>query len=141
MRHASARRHLPELLDGTLPPAFEQAVREHAARCAGCRRRLAELELCDRLVASLPLAVVPLAIVPAAGEPRLERLARWGAPPPHPPRSPLRAGLESLAVVAAAAAVAGVVAIAGMNRWLPSPEPTSSGLAQVAYVMPSGGRY
>jgi anti-sigma factor RsiW len=141
MRHASARRHLPELLDGTLPPEIERSVREHAALCGRCRRRLEELELCDRLVARLPLAVVPLAVAPAAGEPRLERLARWGAPPPHPRHSPLRAGFESLAVVAAAAALAGVVAIAGVNRWVPAPEPAPSGLTQVAYVMPAGGPY
>ena len=140
MRHASARRHIPELLDGTLPPALERAVRDHAELCGRCSQHLAELELCDRLVARLPLAVVPIAM-PASGEPRLERLARWGAPPPHPRHSPLRAGLESLAMVSAAAALAGVVAIAGMNRWVPAPEPAPSGLTQVAYVMPAGGPY
>jgi anti-sigma factor RsiW len=140
MRHAAARRHLPQLLDGTLAPARERAVREHAALCGRCRRHLQELELCDRLVARLPLAVLPIA-VPTSGEPRLERLARWGAPPPHPRHSPLRAGLESLAMVSAAAALAGVVAIAGMNRWVPAPEPPPSGLIQVAYVMPAGSRY
>jgi hypothetical protein len=143
MRHASARRHLPELLDGTLPFALERSVREHAALCGRCRRHLEELELCDRLVARLPLAVVPLAVTPAAAgsQPRLERLARWGAPPPHPRHSPLRAGLESLAMVSAAAALAGVVAIAGMNRWVPAPEPAPSALIQVAYVMPAGAPY
>lgn len=138
MRHGPARRCLSQLLDGTLPPAVEQAVRSHAARCGRCSRQLAELALCDRLVARLPLAVVPLA-VPSSGERRLERLARWGAP--TPPYSRLWLGLEGVAVAAAAAALAGVVALAGTSRWLPGPEPAPSGLTQVAYVMPAGGPY
>jgi anti-sigma factor RsiW len=135
MRHGPARRRLPQLLDGTLPPALEHAVRSHAAHCDRCGRHLAELELCDRLVAELPLAVVPL-VTPAVPELRLRRLARWGAPRPAPLRW---LGLESVAAAAAAAAVAGVVAFAGATHWLPAPEP--SGLTQVAYVMPAGGPY
>ena len=135
MRHGSARRRLSQLLDGTLPPALEQAVRSHAAHCGPCGRQLAELELCDRLVADLPLGVVPLG-APKYGELRLERLARWGAPPAHP-----RRWLEGVAVAAAAAALAGVVAIAGATRWVPAPEVAPSGLTQVAYVMPAGGPY
>jgi len=97
-----------------------------------------ELELCDRLVGRLPLGVVPR-VVPSYGERRLERLARWGAPPP--PYSRLWLGLEGVAVAAAAAALAGVVALAGTSRWIPGPEPAPSGLTQVAYVMPAGGPY
>jgi anti-sigma factor RsiW len=138
MRHGAARRRLSQVLDGTLPRALEQAVRGHVAHCGRCSRRLAELELCDRLVARLPLAVVPLA-VPSYGERRLEGLARWGAPPP--PYSRLWLGLEGVAVAAAAAALAGVVVLAGTSRWIPGPEPAPSGLTQVAYVMPAGAPY
>ena len=138
MRHGPARRRLSQLLDGTLPPALEQAVRGHAARCGRCTRQLAELELCDGLVARLPLGVVPL-VVPSYGDRRLERLARWGAPPS--PHSRLWLGLEGVAVAAAAAALAGVVALASTNRWMPEPEPAPSGLTQVAYVMPAGAPY
>jgi anti-sigma factor RsiW len=136
MRHGPARRRLSQVLDGTLPPALEQAVRSHAAQCGRCGRRLAELELCDRLVAGLPLGVLPLA-APVYGERRLERLARWGAPPPEPRRW---LGLEGLAVATAAAALAGVVAI-GATRWAPVPDVTPAGVTQVAYVMPAGGPY
>jgi len=134
MRHASARRRLPQLLDGTLPAALEQAVLSHVADCGRCSRRLAELELCERLVARLPLAIVPLC-GPASGR-RLEGLARWGAPAP---RLPGWAPIEGFAVAAAAAALAGVVALAGASHWLPAPEPPPFGLTQVAYVMPAAG--
>jgi anti-sigma factor RsiW len=136
VRHHSAQRRLAQLLDRTLPPALDQAVRGHAAGCGRCARRLAELELCERLVASLPLAVVPLA-TPHASERRLERLARWGAPAPS-----LRwwLGLEGCAV-AAAGVLVGVIALAGVNHWVPAPEPTPSGLTQVAFVTPGRGAY
>jgi anti-sigma factor RsiW len=134
MRHEAARRHLPELLDGTLPDAVEQAVRAHAAGCARCSRHLAQLELCQRLVARLPLAVLPLAAA-GASERRLVRLARWAGPEPRPQRN---LGIESLAMAAAAAALAGVVALVGLRPWMPAPDPGPSGLTQVAYVMPAG---
>jgi Putative zinc-finger len=133
MRHGAARRLLTQLLDGTLPPALEQAVRGHAAHCARCQRALAELELCERLVARLPLGVVPLVSL-ASGERRLRGLARWGAPRPGQRWT----GLEGFAMAAMAAALAGVVAFAGTNRWVLAPEPVSAGLTQVAYVMPGG---
>jgi anti-sigma factor RsiW len=134
MRHRLARRRLPELLDGTLAPAVADAVREHAAACARCERQLAELALCERLVAALPIGAAAFA-APAADR-RLRRLARWAPPQPI---SRGRDRLEGLAMAAAAAALAGVIALAGMSRWLPAPGPDTSGLTQVAYVMPSGG--
>ncbi len=137
MRHGAARRLLPQGFDQTLPPAVEQALRAHTAGCVRCTRHLAELELCDRLVAHLPLAVVPL-VVPAAGDQRLERLARWAFLRPSPQRV---LALEGFAMAAAAAALAGVVALAGATRWLPAPTPSSAGVTQVAYVMPGGGPY
>ena len=137
MRHGAARRLLPQRFDRTLPPALEQALRTHTARCERCRRHLTELELCDRLVAHLPLAVVPL-VVPAAGDQRLERLARWAFLRPSPQRV---LALEGFAMAAAAAALAGVVVLAGVTGWLPAPAPASAGLIQVAYVMPGGGPY
>ena len=136
MRHRAAWRALPQLLDATLEPACERAARAHLARCTRCARRLAELELCDDLVAELPLGVVPL-VMSAAGERRLAGLARWAFRPPAVP-SPW-APLDGLAVAAAAAALAGVVALVGAQSWLPAPEPVPSGITQVAYVMPAPG--
>jgi anti-sigma factor RsiW len=132
MRHRLARRHLPDLVDGSLPSALAEAVREHAAACARCERHLEQLERCERLVAALPLGVAALA-APVANR-RLYRLARW-APPLPVSRS--RDRIEGLAMVAAAATFAGIVALAGVSRWLPAPGPASSGVVQVAYVMPS----
>jgi putative zinc finger protein len=132
MRHGAARRLLPQRFDRTLSPALEQALGEHVARCERCRRHRAELELCERLVTRLPLAVVPL-VVAAAGDQRLERLARWAFLRPSPQRG---RALEGFAMAAAAATLAGVVALAGATRWLPAPAPASSSLTQVAYVMP-----
>jgi anti-sigma factor RsiW len=132
MRHRVARRRLPELLDGALPGALAEAVREHAAGCARCERELAELALCERLVAALPLGAAPLSA--RAVDRRLHRLGRWAPPPPT---SRGREGIEGLALIAAAAAFSGVVALAGVSRWLPAPGPDTSGLVQVAYVMPS----
>jgi anti-sigma factor RsiW len=137
VRHAHAKRLLSELLDGTLEPAREQAVRGHALACARCSRRLAEYELCDELVSQLPLAVVPLA-VSASGELRLRRLARWAFPraEPHP-----WLGLEGFAAALAAAALAGVVALGGTRSWVPPAKPMPPTLTQVAFVMPTAGRH
>jgi anti-sigma factor RsiW len=132
IRHRLARRHLPDLVDGTLPAGAADAVREHAAACARCERQLAELVLCDRLVAALPIGVAPFAA--HAADRRLRRLASWAPPQPE---SRTRDGVEGLAMIAAAAALAGVVALAGVRHWLPAPGPAASGLIQVAYVMPA----
>jgi hypothetical protein len=132
MRHRAARRLLPEALDRTLPHALQRALDAHVERCERCRRHRAELELCDELVARLPLAVA----VPAAGDQRLERLARWAFLRPSPQRV---VGLEGFAMAAAAAALAGVVVLAGVGRWVPDSPPAAAAITQVAYVMPAGG--
>jgi anti-sigma factor RsiW len=133
MRHRSARRLLPQLLDGTLPSASERGVREHAACCGRCRRDLADFELCDQLVTRLPHRIIPL-IEPALGERRLAGLASWAFPRPVPRRRWLV--LEGLAAAAAAGALAGVVALAGAASWVPTPASTPGGYAQTAYVTP-----
>ncbi len=135
MRHRAAKQLVPQLLDHTLPGPLERLVREHAERCRRCGRRLAEFELCDRLVTQLPLGLMPLA-ASASGEERLAGLARWGLER----RSPLREPLEGLALVAAAAALAGVVALAGTAQWVPSAERAESSVIQVAYVIPGSAR-
>ncbi len=135
MRHRAARHLVPQLLDHTLPGPLELLVREHAERCRRCGRRLAEFELCSRLVAQLPLGLMPFA-TSASGEERLAGLARWD----FQRRSRLREPLEGLAVVAAAAALAGVVALAGTVQWIPSAAKTESGVIQVAYVIPGPAR-
>ena len=134
MRHRSARRLLPQLLDWTLPSAIERTVREHARYCERCRRDLADFELCDQLVTRLPHRIIPL-IEPAAGERRLAGLASWAFLRPVVPRQRWLV-LEGLAAAAAVGAVAGVVALAGAASWVPTPAPTPGGYAQTAYVTP-----
>ncbi len=133
MRHGAARHRLPQLFDDILSPATERDVRAHAHECVRCRRELADFELCDTLVARLPLAVLPLA-QPAAGERRLERLARWTLPRPAARARGRWRALEGVAAAAAAGLFAGMVAFAGAARWVPVPAPTPSSLTQVAYV-------
>lgn len=138
MRHRSARRLLPQLLDRTLPPERERELRAHAAGCSRCEAHLAELELCDRLVARIPLALLPRA-AEAGDERRLRALARW-AFPRRPAPSRLRAGMGAAALAATAATLAGVVALAGASSWVPTPEPGPDAATQVAFVVPAAGR-
>ncbi len=137
MRHGAARRLLPQLFDETLSPAGERGVRAHARECVRCRQDLAEFELCDGLVARLPLAVIPLR-EPAAGERRLECLARWTRPQPAAPSRWIV--LEGVAAAAAAGLLAGMVVLAGAARWLPAPAPTSSSPTQLAFVTAGAGQ-
>lgn len=132
MRHRSARRFLPQLLDGTLSVTIELGVRGHARSCGRCQRDLADFELCERLVARLPLGIIPLSET-AAGERRLVGLASWAFPRPARRRW---LALEGFAAAVAAGALAGVVALAGAASWLPRPAPAPGGYAQIAYVMP-----
>ena len=98
MRHRAARRRLPQLLDHTLAPETERAVRAHVGQCHDCRERLAEFEACGRLLERLPTSLIPLAPTPA-GEQRLVGLARWS---PAPARGE---GPETAALAVAAAAL------------------------------------
>lgn len=77
MIHPVARRLLPRLLDGELPPSREAALLRHLERCGRCRRARAELELAEGLLRRLPAALVPLE-ASAEAEERLRALARWG---------------------------------------------------------------
>lgn len=131
MSHSSARRLLPQLLDGTLPIAIERGVRGHLTSCGRCQRDLADFELCDQLVTRLPQGIFPL-IGAATSERRLEGLASWA----FPRARPRWIALEGFAAALAAGALAGVVALAGATRWVPAHAPIPSGFAQVAYVMP-----
>jgi len=80
MRHGRARRLLPALPDGTLPPLVEGELRGHLARCARCRREQRELELAEALLQQLPRRVVPPVWSPAS-DARLSALARWAVEP------------------------------------------------------------
>lgn len=134
MRHRPARRLLAQLLDETLPAGVERQVRDHLGGCRRCQRALAELELCDHLVARLPHGLFRV-VGPAAGEQRLEGLASWAFA--RRARERHRLAAEGFAAALAAGALAGVVAFAGAVGWVPAPAPgPASSLAQVAYVMP-----
>ena len=133
MRHRSARRFLPQLLDETLALGIERQLRAHLATCGRCQGVLAEFELCNQLVGRLPHGLFPVAGA-AAGERRLAGLASWAFP--RRVERPWRVA-EGIAAAVAAGAVAGVLAFAGAARWLPTPAVGASSLAQVVYVMPA----
>lgn len=82
MRHRTARRRLPGLLDGLLPQAEERGVRRHLDECRRCRRRLGEFEASEALLRRIPASLIPLD-VSGVGIERLRALARW-APAPRP---------------------------------------------------------
>lgn len=75
MTHLRARRHLAALHDGTLSGPRAAAVGVHARGCARCRRILAEYEVMDDLLRSLPAPLLP-AETSAAAEEGLWRVAR-----------------------------------------------------------------
>ena len=75
MIHTRASRHIPALLDGTLEPLIEASVWEHVARCRRCRKHLAELEVAEALLRTLPARWLPAEPAPAA-DARLRSLAR-----------------------------------------------------------------
>jgi anti-sigma factor RsiW len=79
MNHFRARRLLAALPDGTLPAQAQAKVSAHAAGCERCRRLLAEYESMNRLLRSLPAALVPPSPSPEA-EGALDLLARWVGP-------------------------------------------------------------
>jgi anti-sigma factor RsiW len=81
MIHWTARRLLPDLVDGCLGEGMEVRVRGHAQGCARCRRVLRELEESERLLRELPPVLAPLAESPRA-EARLAGLSRWAPEPP-----------------------------------------------------------
>ncbi len=114
MIHWNARRLLPQVLDGTLPPLEEGLVREHAGGCRRCGRVLAELEACERLLQQLPVSLVPLE-EPAGRVDRLMALSRWILDPE--PSWGERLGMSALGAFAAAA----VLAVALTGGSLPPP--------------------
>jgi len=97
--HPVARRLLPRLLDGDLPPSRQAALLRHLEGCRRCRRARAEFELSEALLRRLPAALVPLVATPEAEE-RLRALARWGegdAVPGSGPSAVLRRAAPSAA--------------------------------------------
>ena len=100
MIHWTARRLLPDLVDGCLREAVDVRVRGHTQGCARCRRVLRELEKSDRLLRELPAVLAPLDESPVA-EARLVGLSRWA---PEPPALwPERLRTSALGAVAAGA--------------------------------------
>ena len=81
MNHFRARRLLAAVPDGTLPAQAQAKVQAHAAGCERCRRLLAEYESMNRLLRSLPAALVSPS---AEAEGALDLLARWVGPPMVP---------------------------------------------------------
>jgi anti-sigma factor RsiW len=100
MIHWTARRWLPDLVDGCLDPSVEARMRGHTQGCARCRRILRELEESERLLRELPAVLAPLDESRAA-EARLVGLARWAPEPP--PLWPERLRTSALGALAAAA--------------------------------------
>ena len=113
MIHFTARRLLPDLVDGCLHRSVEVRVRGHTQGCARCRRILRELEESERLLRELPAVLAPLDESRTA-EARLVGLARW-APDPAP-LWPER--LRTCGLGAAAAAAVWVLATV-TSAWTP----------------------
>ena len=100
MIHWTARRWLPDLVDGCLDPSVEARMRGHTQGCARCRRILRELEESEQLLRELPAVLAPLDESRAA-EARLVGLARWAPePPPIWPERLRTSALGALAVAA-----------------------------------------
>jgi len=126
--HPTARRLLPGLLDATLAPRTERAVRLHALGCRRCRRSLAELLEAEALLAMLPGSLVPME-PSAAADARLASLARWAA-------QPAPTLLERVVpMVGACAAAAALALVLSTPAWLPSVS-TRSDPVTLAAVMP-----
>jgi len=100
MIHWTARRWLPDLVDGCLDPSVEARMRGHTQGCARCRRILRELEESEQLLRELPAVLAPLDESRAA-EARLVGLARWAPEPP--PLWPERLRTSALGALAVAA--------------------------------------
>ncbi len=128
MRHGRARRLLPSVLDGNLPPRQEAAVRAHVDRCRRCRRGLAELRAAEALLARLPATLVPREASPQA-EARLLGLARWAT---EPPLSWQDRGLSALGAFAALLLFVGLVEFGSVP---PAAEPTGEAVT-IAAVLP-----
>lgn len=79
MNHWLARRHLSEVLDGSLPAPVEARVRAHVRVCTRCRDVLHELAAVDRMLRRMPRRLLPTDAAPEA-ERRLAALARWAPP-------------------------------------------------------------
>lgn len=116
MNHRKARRLLPQVLDGTLAAHLEAEVRQHAEDCRACRGALAEFDVCESLLAQLPISLVPLD-EPEGRTDRLLALSRWIVDPE--PSLGERVGMSALGAFAAAAML--VVVLTG-GTWSPAPE-------------------
>jgi len=110
MNHWTARQLLPAILDHTIPAGLEAEVRGHVDGCGRCRRRLAEFEASEALLARLPAALVPVEPSAEAQE-RLASLARW-VPDPRPEWQE-RIGVSALGALAAAAMLLMVISVTG----------------------------
>jgi anti-sigma factor RsiW len=113
VRHGKARRLVPAILDQSLPPSVEAAVRAHLEDCPPCRTDLAELEASEELLRRLPLALVPRE-ASAPADLRLAALARWATAPVSSRHE--RLGLQALGAFAAAFLLLLVVSA---GRWQP----------------------
>jgi anti-sigma factor RsiW len=134
MIHWSARRLLPDLVDGCLEPGVEARVRGHWQGCARCRRILRELEESEQLLRELPVVLAPLE-ESRASEARLVGLARWA---PEPVATwPDRLRTSAIGGVAAAAAV---VLFLVTSSWTPLVGDPSRAVT-VASISPEARHY
>ena len=139
MNHWTARQLLPAILDHTIPAGLEAEVRGHVDGCGRCRRRLAEFEASEALLARLPAALVPVEPSAEAQE-RLASLARW-VPDPRPEWQE-RIGVSALGALAAAAMLLMVISVTG---WGPMVVEHSTPVSLAAVVpdsnyLPTGWR-
>lgn len=134
MIHWSARRLLPDLVDGGLCAAVAVRVRGHSQGCARCRRILRELEESEQLLRELPAVLAPLDGSRAA-EARLVGLSRWA---PEPASVwPERVRTSAIGAFAAAAAV---VLVMVTSSWTPLVGDPSRAVT-VASISPEARQY
>jgi anti-sigma factor RsiW len=134
MIHWTARRLLPDLVDGALSSSVAVRVRGHSQGCARCRRILWELEESEELLRQLPPVLAPLDGSPAA-QTRLVGLSRWAPEPASPWAERVRT--SALGAIAAAATV---VLVMVTSSWTPLVGDPSRAVT-VASVSPEANQY
>jgi anti-sigma factor RsiW len=132
VNHWTARRRLPDLLEGGLAPESEAGLRRHVAGCRRCGRRLARLETADTLLRRLPRALVPLEAGPSA-DARLATLAQWSRRPDGAAGGAPYGRLEAASALATLALM--VVLAASVSDWAPVMGDLGTS-ATAAYVVP-----
>ena len=126
MMHWRASRLVASLPDNTLSERVAIEVKAHAMSCARCRQKMADQELAERLLSSMPANFAPLEWSPKSYR-RLASLARWSTEPDYHGPDRWRAPILS---------VAGALAIFTMalmmGRYSPTYTPTIGPISMVS---------